>query len=292
MSVLSWNRYGKSRVRLVKVRRPAALRQAQGSGRAEEPHEIVDLTIDVQLEGAFETVYVDGDNGPCVATDTMKNTIYALARQDPIEHAEAFAARLADHFMAKPAVSRARISVVEDRWDRLPVEGRPHPHAFVQPGAEQWTAVVTRDPQSARIESGLTHLVVLKTTDSAFSGFPRDEYTTLPETEDRILATSITAQWTYRAGTTDFAARGRIRRALVETFAAHESRSVQHTLYAMAEAALAACADVTEITLTLPNRHHLLVDLTPFGLDNPNEVFVATDQPFGLIEATVRRSLA
>jgi len=275
--MLAWNRYGKSRVRLVKVR------------RARDPHEIVDLTIDVQLEGAFDAVYVEGDNGPCLATDTMKNTVYALARQDAIDHVETFALRLAAHFAGKPAVSRARISAVEHRWDRLAVEGRPHPHAFVQPGGEQWTAVATRDANGAQVASGLTNLVVLKTTDSAFSGFPRDEYTTLPDTGDRILATSITAVWTYRAGTVDFAARDRVRSALVEMFAAHHSRSVQETLYAMGEAALSACADVTEITLTLPNRHHLLVDLQPFGLDNPNEIFVATDQPFGLIEATIRR---
>jgi urate oxidase len=149
---------------------------------------------------------------------------------------------------------------------------------------------VTRDARGIDVVSGLANLVVLKTTDSAFSGFPRDRYTTLPDTEDRIMATSITAAWSYAPGPADFSARAQIRRALVETFAAHRSRSVQHTLYAMGEAALAACADVTEITLTLPNRHHLLVDLQPFGLDNPNEIFVATDQPFGLIEATIRRS--
>jgi urate oxidase len=279
--VLAWNRYGKSRVRLVKVRRP----------RAAAPHEIVDLTIDVQLEGAFDAVYVEGDNRACLATDTMKNTVYALARRDPIAHVEAFALRLADHFAAKPAVSRVRISAVEQRWDRIAVGGRPHPHAFVQPGGEQWTAVVTRDASApARVASGVANLVVLKTTDSAFSGFPRDELTTLPETEERILATSITASWAYSSPTVDFSAREAVRRALVETFAGHASRSVQHTLYAMGEAALAACADVAEITLTLPNRHHLLVDLQPFGLDNPNEIFVATDQPFGLIEATIRRS--
>ncbi len=273
MPVLGGNRYGKSRVRLVKVRRPSR----------DAPHELVDLTIDVQLEGAFDAVYVEGDNAPCVATDTMKNTVYALARQDSLAHVEAFAGRLADHFMAKPAVARVTVSAVEHRWDRLGA------HAFVQPGGEQWTAVVTRDANGSSVVAGLTNLVVLKTTDSAFSGFPRDAYTTLPETEERILATSVTAAWRYRAGVTGFAARDRIRAALVDTFAAHDSRSVQHTLYAMAEAALESCAEIDDITLTMPNRHHLLVDLGPFGLDNPNEIFVATDQPFGLIEATVRR---
>jgi urate oxidase len=277
MTDLSWNRYGKSRIRLVKVR------------RSRDPHELVDLTIDVQLEGAFDPVYLDGDNGPCLATDTMKNTVYAMARQDPIDHVEAFALRLADHFLAKPGVSRVRVGAVEQPWGRLSAGGRPHPHAFVQAGAEHWTASVTREARGSEIVSGLANLVVLKTTDSAFTGFPRDEFTTLPDTADRIMATAITAAWTYRPGTSDFSARAQIRRALVETFAAHLSRSVQHTLYAMGEAALASCADVTTITLTLPNRHHVLVDLTPFGLDNPNEIFVVTDQPFGLIEATLRR---
>jgi urate oxidase len=274
---LTWNRYGKARVRLVKVR------------RHRDPHELVDLTIDVQLEGAFDLVYTEGDNRPCIATDTMKNTVYALARHDEIAHVEAFAERLADHFAIEPAVSRVRVSALEHRWQRVSVAGRPHPHAFMQPGGEQWTAVVACDNQGTHVTAGLTNLVLLKTTDSAFSGFPRDIYTTLPETEDRVLATSVTASWRYRVGMKDFAVRDRIRQAMIETFAAHESRSVQHTLYAMAQTALEVCADVTEVTLTLPNRHHLLVDLTPFGLDNPNEVFVATDQPYGVIEATVRR---
>jgi urate oxidase len=281
---LSWNRYGKSQVRLVKVRRPST-----GSGRAHDPHEIVDLTVAIQLEGAFEPVYTEGDNSPCIATDTMKNTVYALARHDAIDHAEAFACRLADHFAAMPAVSRARVSTVEHRWERLSVGGHPHPHAFVQPGGERWTAAVTTDAGGTEVVAGLENLVVLKTTDSAFAGFPRDRFTTLPETQDRILATSVTASWIYRRGATDFAARHRIRAALVEAFAAHISQSVQHTLYAMGNAALDACVDATSITLTMPNRHHLLVNLEPFGLDNPNEIFVATEQPYGLIEATITR---
>ena len=282
MATLAWNRYGKSSVRLVKVRRPPA-------HAPDGAHDLVDLTIDVQLEGGFEPVYVDGDNRACLATDTMKNTVYALARLDPIDHIESFAQRLAAHFLGKPPVTLARISIGEHRWTRLAPGGRPHPHAFVNGGREQWTTVVTRDEEGIEVVSGLADLVVLKTTGSAFSGFPRDEYTTLPDTRDRILATSISASWHYQDGTTDYGARERIRAALVDTFAAHVSESVQQTLYAMGEAALAACSDATAITLALPNRHHLLVDLQPFGLDNANEIFVATDEPFGLIEATIRR---
>ena len=276
--MLAWNRYGKSRIRLVKVRRG-------GHGQ----HDVVDLTIDVQLEGDFDGVYVNGDNRACLPTDTMKNTVYALARQDPVEHVEAFALRLAGHFLSKPAVSRVRIAAVEDEWTHHVRSGQPDPHAFVLRGGEQWATTVTHEAQRTEIVSGLTNLVVMKTNRSGFAGFPRDEYTTLPDTDDRIFATSIAAAWTYRSPDVDFSVRRRIRSSLLDAFAQHDSRSVQHTLHAMGEAALAASADITSVTLTLPNRHHLLVDLKPFGLDNPNDVFVATDQPFGLIEATVTR---
>jgi len=269
--MLTWNRYGKSRIRLVTV------------DRAGDAHQLRDLTVDVQLEGAFDRVYTDGDNAACLPTDTMKNTVYALARRHGVDRVEAFLARLADHFAAKPGVSRVRVSAVEQPWRRL------SPHAFEQAGAEQWTALVVRSGDDVDIESGLSNLVLLKTADSAFSGFPRDEFTTLPETRDRILATAVTARWQYARDVADFAQRDRVRAALVDTFAAHRSESVQHTLDAMGRAALAAAPDATRITLTLPNRHHLLVDLSPFGLDNPGEVFVATDQPFGLIEATIAR---
>jgi urate oxidase len=277
---LAWNRYGKSRVRLVKVRR--------GSG-TDNAHDLIDLTLDISLEGAFERVYLAGDNSSCLATDTMKNTVYAFARRDPIDQVEAFASRLAAHFASKPGVSLVRIEAAEHPWTRLATGGRPHPHAFARAGDEEWTTVVTRDASTTSIASGLRGLVVLKTADSAFSGFPRDEYTTLPETRDRILATSITASWRYTRGFADFSQRSAVRSALVETFATHRSESVQQTLYAMGEAALAACSGLVDIQLSLPNRHHLLVDLTPFGLDNPNEVFVATEEPFGLIEARVSR---
>jgi urate oxidase len=280
---LEWNRHGKSGIRLVKVRRLQ-------TDDASRPHDVVDLTIDVQLEGAFAPVYVEGDNAGCLATDTMKNTVYAFARHDPLDHVESFFLRLAEHFAERPLVERVRLAATEQRWERLSAGGRPHPHAFVQPGGEQWTALVVRDRLGlVTVESGVTNLVLLKTTDSSFAGFPRDEFTTLPETDDRLLATSVTSSWRYRPEAADFSVRDTIRTALVETFAEHASRSVQHTLYAMCCSALSACDDIAEITLAMPNRHHLPADLGPFGLDNPNVVFVATDRPFGLIEATVRR---
>jgi urate oxidase len=274
---LTWNRYGKARVRLVHV------------DRSRDMHAVRDLTVDVQLEGDFAPVYVDGDNATCLATDTMKNTVYAFAREHGIASPEAFAATLAERFATQPPVTRAIVSIVEHAWQRLAVDAVPQRHAFIQPGGEEWTTVITRDGDRQSIRSGIRNMVVMKTTDSSFAGFPRDKYTTLPETDDRILATAVTATWLYRDSVTDFEARHQIRTRLLDAFASHDSRSVQHTLHAMATAALDGCEAIVEITLSLPNRHHLLVDLKPFGLDNPNEVFVATEQPYGLIEATVRR---
>ena len=270
-STLTWNRYGKSSIRLVKVK------------RSSERHEVIDLTLDVALEGAFDKVYTEGDNRGCLPTDTMKNTVYAFAKDDPVDHIELFGAALAEHFSQKPGAALVRIQVAEHSWSHLAA------HAFVSEGGEEWTTAVVRTGGRTSVASGIRGLTVMKTADSAFSGFPRDRYTTLPDTRDRILATSIAATWNYADGFRDYGQRTAIRSAMLKIFAEHQSESVQHTLFAMGDAALAACDGVTDIQLTLPNRHHLLVDLTPFGLDNPNEIFVATDQPYGLIEARIMR---
>jgi urate oxidase len=272
MSEIAWNRYGKAAVRLMKVDRSAS------------SDVVSELTIDVRLEGDFEGVY-EGDNSACIATDTMKNTVYGLAREAPIGSAEAFASRIGDHFIRRPAVRQVRVSAIEHIWTRIGA----HPHAFVRSGGAQWSAAVERTSASTIVRAGIGNLIVLKTADSAFSGFPRDRFTTLPDTDDRLLATAMSAEWTYAPGFADYARRERVKAALLEAFAAHRSQSVQHTLAAMGRAALDAVAGIVDITLTLPNRHHLLVDLKPFGLDNPNEVFVPTDAPYGVIEATIRR---
>lgn len=277
--MLADNRYGKSGIRLVKV------------SRRRERHEIRDLTISVQLEGEFEAAHIAGDNAAILPTDTMKNTVYALARQDPIESIESFALALTGHFVStNPAVSSARVRIVERAWERLTVAGRPHPHAFVRPGGERRTTEVTRDHDRARVRSGLEELTVLKSAGSAFSGFVRDRFTTLPESSDRIFATAIRASWACASGEVSFELLARaIRQTLLEVFAEHLSASVQHTLHEMGEAVLDRHWEVSEIRLSLPNKHHLPVDLSPFGLDNPNEIFVATEEPFGLIEATLKR---
>jgi len=271
--MLVGNGYGKSAVRLVTVR------------RGPEIHELKDVTVAIRLEGDFETAYTEGDNSRVLPTDTMKNTVYALAADHPLEDIESFGLLLAGHFFQGPPASTAsaRVELTEQLWDRL------HPHAFRRAGSERRTAVVTRTRDGAKVVAGIEDLVVMKTAKSAFEGFPRDRYTTLAETADRLLATSVTAEWTYSRLDIPFTERwSEVRHRLLEIFVDHDSRSVQQTLYAMGEAALET-ADVEEIHLAMPNIHHIPVDLTRFGLENRNEVFVATSEPYGLIEATLRR---
>jgi urate oxidase len=280
MTELSWNSYGKSAVRLLKVERSGSR------------HEIRDLTVDIALSGDFESAHTSGDNSAVLPTDTMKNTVYAKAREQAIGQPEEFGLRLAAHFLgASAAAETATVRIAEHGWRRQTFEGRPHDHAFERGSTEQRTARVSANRSGvSSVTAGIADLVVLKTAQSGFTGFPRDRYTTLRETTDRILATSITTTWRYGAtglayGTLWLA----VRRQLLETFADHESASVQHTLYALGEAVLEGCAEVEEITISMPNKHHLLVDLAPFGLENPNEVFVPTTEPYGLIEASMKR---
>jgi urate oxidase len=278
-SVLGENEYGKQRIRLVKVERGA------------ERHDLRDLTVGVRMSGDFVAAHAAGDNAAVLPTDTMRNTVYALAAEQPLGAIEAFAARIAEHLLASgPEVTGVRVDVQEHPWERLAPGGAPHPHAFTA-AAERRTAAVRRARDGGWTESGLADVVLLKTTDSAFSGFRRDAWTTLRETEDRILATRVAARWRYADDRPiDFdASFHEARRLLIETFAAHPSRSVQHTLYAMAESILAALPAVAEVHLSLPNIHHIPFDLTPLGFPNRNEVFVALPEPHGLIEATVRR---
>jgi len=280
-AILTSHSYGKSRVRLTRVT------------RLSDRHEVRELTADVRLEGDFDDSYTLGDNRRVIATDTMKNVIYALAQGRPAEAIEDFAAALAAHFIeSHDQVEAATVQLEEHGWRRIEVAAVESPHAFVAAGRETRTTSVRRDRHGARVESGLDNLQVLKTTGSGFAGFVRDAYTTLPETTDRIFATDVQAIWLYERGSKidwDQARRG-IRKSLLECFAVHESLSVQQTLHAMGVAALEACGALEEITLTMPNKHRILVDLQRFGRENVNEIFVATDEPFGLITGTLRRA--
>jgi urate oxidase len=276
--VLTHHAYGKSQVRLTKVTRHA------------DRHDLDEWSVDVQLGGDFAAAYTAGDNRTVVTTDTMKNTVYALARDHDLSSPEAFGRDLARHFLdGYPQVSAATVRVAAHPWQRIEAGGRPHPHAFVGGGSERRIATVARTRAGERVSAGIDDLLLLKTTDSAFRGFHRDRFTTLPEADDRIMATVLAADWKYGGDADWNESHARVRRTLLETFADHQSLGVQHTLHAMGEAALAACPAAEEITLTMPNRHRLLVNLAPFGRDNPNAVFVATDEPFGLITGTLRR---
>ena len=276
--VLGPNQYGKAEVRVVAV------------DRSRPQHALVDLNVSSALRGDFTASHTAGDNAHILATDTQKNTVLAFAR-DGVASPEEFGLRLARHFAgAYPWITGARVAVESYGWSRIAVAGAPHDHAFRRDGGEVRTAVITVDGGDAHVLAGLTDLVVLKTTGSEFWGFPRDRYTTLAETRERILATAVTARWRYARTDVPFDdCFAAVRTALLEAFATTHSLALQQSLFAMGSAALAAVPEVAEVRLSLPNRHHFLQDLSAFGLDNPDVVYSAADRPYGLIEGTVLR---
>ena len=277
MTELGPNRYGKQSVRLVRVFRGSV-------------HRVRDLTVDVALEGAFESAFVAGDNSLVVATDTMKNTVYAFATEHLVGAIEPFATALATHFLEAEAVERAVVTIREFAWAPVDARRGTAPDAFVRTGGMTRTAVVTADAGAVVVDSGIEDLVVMKTARSAFSGFPRDEYTTLPDVRDRIMATRVTASWRNATQASDWDARHeRLVDTLLSSFADHDSESVQHTIWIIGNEMLETEPGITQVTLRLPNLHHWIVDLAPFGQQS-GDIFVATEQPYGLIEATVRRT--
>ena len=264
--------------------------------RLSDRHELKDVNVNIQFEGNFIKVYTEGDNRNVLPTDTMKNTVYAIAKNHSLHTIEEFGLALSDHFMKNnPEVSTVSIELVESAWNRISVQESParsahHPSAFTGGGTEERFSTVVQTRTSVTITSGIRNLLVLKTTGSAFRGYLKDKYTTLKETDDRILATNAEISWLYTTPGVDYnSCFTKIRETLLGTFADHESLSVQHTLYAMGESALNACADISEISLTMPNKHCLLVDLSPFGMENKNEIFMPTSEPYGLISGTIKR---
>jgi urate oxidase len=280
MAQLAENRYGKSRVRVVRLNRQAAI------------HELDEWSVDILLRGDFLSCFAEGDNSKILPTDTMKNTVYALARKSSAACIEEFSQELIGHFLDNnPQVSAAEVSIQQKLWQHLNVAGKLNSTTFSQTGSEvQTTRVSQNRGEDFEIDSGLSDLVLMKTAGSAFEGYIHDPLTTLPETKDRLFGTNLRASWTYLSHTLPFhSVRRSIRESLLTTFASHQSKSVQHTLYAMAECALAAAPEISEITLTMPNKHCLLVDLSRFGQDNPNHIFMPIDEPHGTIEARVCR---
>jgi urate oxidase len=282
---LASNRYGKSRVRVMRVT------------RHESHHDLDEWTVQVLLTGDFETAHTLGDNSKILPTDTMKNTVYFVAQQSKAASIEDYGKELIDFLLSRnPQVTSTEVVIESHLWKRLTVDGQPHPTAFMHGSDEGQTARVSRrQGEPFVIVSGLDGLHILKTAQSGFFGYIKDELTTLPETRDRLFGTVLKAEWPYTAGAIeegiDFnKVRRHLRDTMLTTFAKHDSLSVQHTLFAMGEAALAHTDIIDEVYMLMPNKHNLLVDMSRFGRDNPNHVFVPTDDPHGTIEATVRRA--
>jgi len=280
MARLGENRYGKSRVRLSRITRHG------------DRHDFNEWTVRVLLHGDFETAFTEADNSEILPTDTMKNTVYSLARDSKAATIEEFAVELGDYLLNNnPQVTKASVEIDERAWERMEIDGVPEATTFRLGGPELHTVHAVRAINDEwSITSGVDGLVILKTTKSAFIGYIEDKLTTLKPVTDRIFGTRATVTWEYAEGSPDHAqVRARVIRALLREFAAHDSMSVQHTLFDMGKAALAAAPEIARIKLTMPNLHHLLADLNPFGQDNPNHIFVPIDEPHGYIEATIER---
>jgi len=276
--VLGANSYGKAGNHLFKV------------VRAGDRHEVRDYRVDVALTGDYDAVHTHGDNTGAMATDTMRNTVYAVASQNEFDSPERYGLQLVDYLLTQPRVNGAKVSVVEQRWDRIVVDGRPHEHAFTKAAGGKHTAVVAGEGEGRAVSAGVDDLHVLKTTNSGWSNFLEGGYRTLKDTDDRILATSITASWDYREPSGDFGAWwDGVHEQIGRTFSDHFSPSVQHTIWRMGQAILERFEQIERISFTLPNKHHLLYDLAPFGLDNDREIYWVTVEPYGRIQATVER---
>lgn len=278
-AILRHNHYGKAAVRVTRVRRLA------------DRHELAEMNVRIRLEGDFERSYTHGDNSKVVATDSMKNAVYLLAKDHPLDSPESFALHLAKHFESTyEQVTGAQVEIEQALWNRIMVDGKPHPTAFESAGAELRRAMARSEGGKLQIHGGFSNLMVLKTTDSAFVGFVRDEYTSLPETTDRILATKLTARWWFPDVQSEFnLAYSRIREALLTTFANHKSDAVQQTLFEMGKAALAGEPKIPAIELKMPNKHRIPFNFKPFGKEFANDVYVTTDEPSGEIEGFVTR---
>ncbi|GAA1602928.1 urate oxidase [Kribbella hippodromi] len=276
---LGANQYGKAENRVVRIYRDTPR------------HQIRDLNVSTALRGRFDAAHTTGEQGDVLPTDTQKNTAFAFAKEKGIGAIEEYALTLGERFLAaSPAAEGARIEVEEYAWERIEVDGQGHDHSFVRTGGGVRNTIVNVERGKAYVVSGISDLVVLKSTGSGFHGFLKDEYTTLPETDDRILATSLVARWRYEHTDVEWdKAYDRIKALLLEKFATIHSLALQQTLYGMGSAVLEAHPEVAEIRFSAPNKHHFLVDLSPFGVENPGEVFIAADRPYGLIEATVTR---
>jgi len=276
---LSSTSYGKSAIRVMKlIKHP-------------EWHEIKEVEVCTLFEGEFEEAHTKGDNSNVLPTDTQKNTVFALAKDHPLLTIEDFGLHLAKHFLERnPQIHKVRVELSQKQWAQILDEGNPHPKAYQRAGNEKWNCIVEMTKDQTTVQSGISDLLILKTTDSGFSNFKRDAFTILKDTDDRIFATNLTAMWNYNNSNLDFATlRNQIQNVLLSAFANHKSLSVQHTLHEMGKQVLATVDEVQKIDMDMPNKHHLLVNLEPFKMTNDNEIFVVTDDPYGVIKGSLKR---
>jgi urate oxidase len=286
MPVLGQNQYGKAENRVVRITRDGTT------------HHIKDLNVSVSLSGDMDEVHYSGSNANVLPTDTTKNTVYAFAKEHGIQSAEQFGIHLARHFVtSQEPIHRARIRVEEYAWERIENSGEGA-HSFVRKGQETRLAQITYDGEKWEVVSGLKDLVVMNSTNSEFWGYVKDKYTTLPEAYDRILATEVSSRWRFNWTDDEQempdweTSYEQVKKHMLQAFAETYSLSLQQTLYAMGACVIDHRHEIDEIRFSLPNKHHFLVDLGPFGLKNDTAdgaVYFAADRPYGLIEATVLR---
>jgi urate oxidase len=277
--ILGKNQYGKAENRLVRIYR-------------DQPrHEIHDVNVSTCLRGDFSAAHLAGDQSEVLPTDTQKQTIYAYAKEKGLTSIEDYGLTLARHFVGDvEPVQGARVEIDEYAWERVIVDGAEHDHTWVRKGQEVRTAAITVDADGEWVVGGLKDLIILKSTGSEFAGFLSDPYTVLEPTHDRVMATSLVAQWRFTTTEVDWEATYvGVKAQLTKQFAVVQSLALQQTLFEMGRAVLEAYPTIAEVRLSAPNRHHFVYDLSPFGVDNPNEVFHADDRPYGLIQATVAR---
>lgn len=273
--VLGKNQYGKAQNHVVRIHRDT------------DRHVIRDLVVTSQLRGDFEAVHTEGDNGHCVPTDTQKNTVFAFAQKYGITSPEELLLKLSEHFTTEfEWVTGGRWAADEHAWDRI----NDNDHCFVQNKQEVRTAVLVTDGEQQTVISGFKDLTILKSTESGFEGYPKDKYTTLPETTDRIMSTDVATRWRYNTTDVDYdAVYADVKKIILEKFTDHYSRALQETLYLMGKAVIEAHPEIDEIRFSCPNKHHFVYDLSFCDIENPGETHYAADRPFGLIEATVQR---
>ncbi len=276
---LASSRYGKGEVKVKKVT------------RHKDYHELIDFAVSVYCEGDFTDAHLKGDNSAVLPTDTQRNTIYILAKDHPLDSIESFGIFLSDHLLkANTQFTSVQVEIAQNIWERIPVNGKKHPTTYRKAGQEQWLTAVHRTHDSLAVQSGIRDLEILKTTDSGFSDFKVDDFTTLKDTDDRVLNTVLKSIWPYKSTDVDFAKeRQTIQTTLLDAFAGHKSLSVQHTLYAMGEQVLAKTKAIDSISLEMPNVHNLLFDLSRFNRENKSEIFHVTEEPYGIITGVVSR---